>query len=310
MQRGPKVAVALDASSGGVKVTLNCVPQLILRLQRKELEAKSIARYPAEILWPEGPKSAMMFKLREKDMIMEGARAKEQDYEGLFKCGKCKSTKTTYYQMQTRSADEPSAFCNSFEFEIMFPTDASLYSDHLRDLQIVFKPLEVLKFLCCVILQMPRGRPAVPKAPTKFLNKKRRVIYMTANGKYLAKSEKGAAVYAPKAAYVKSPGGTERTLVNSGARVPTAIRPKATRKTRSDKGAMRRKPGQVHRTAMGPKRPVGRPRKARANPLGNMGLARLFGGKPVRKARANAGVKRGPRVGRTLLGKNPFNLLR
>jgi transcription elongation factor S-II len=31
----------------------------------------------------------------------------EEDYVGLFTCGKCKSKKTTYYQMQTRSADEP-----------------------------------------------------------------------------------------------------------------------------------------------------------------------------------------------------------
>ena len=127
MERGQKVEVVLDPFSGGVKVSLNCVPQLIYRLQHKELEAKSIARYPAEILWPEGPKSTTMFKLREKDMMMEGARAKEQDYEGLFKCGKCKSTKTTYYQMQTRSADEPSAFCNVYLFEIMFPTDALLF---------------------------------------------------------------------------------------------------------------------------------------------------------------------------------------
>ena len=29
------------------------------------------------------------------------------DFEGLYKCEKCKSKKTTYYQLQTRSADEP-----------------------------------------------------------------------------------------------------------------------------------------------------------------------------------------------------------
>jgi DNA-directed RNA polymerase subunit M/transcription elongation factor TFIIS len=39
---------------------------------------------------------------------MEESRAKEEDYTGQFKCGKCKSVKTTYYQMQTRSADEVS----------------------------------------------------------------------------------------------------------------------------------------------------------------------------------------------------------
>ena len=31
----------------------------------------------------------------------------EEDFTGLFKCNGCKSSKTTYYQMQTRSADEP-----------------------------------------------------------------------------------------------------------------------------------------------------------------------------------------------------------
>ena len=31
----------------------------------------------------------------------------DENYTGLFTCGKCKSKKTTYYQMQTRSADEP-----------------------------------------------------------------------------------------------------------------------------------------------------------------------------------------------------------
>ena len=141
---------------------------------------------------------------------------------------------------------------------------------------------------------MPRGRPAVPKAPTKFLNSKRRVIYMTAEGKYLAKSEKGATVYNPKAKFVKSPGGTERNVKNSAARIPTAIRPKAVRKVRSNKGGMRRKEGQVYRMgAVGPKRPVGRPRKARASPMGNMGLAARTGfiagfGTPTVKVKTSA----------------------
>jgi hypothetical protein len=37
-----------------------------------------------------------------------------------------------------------------------------------------------------------------------------------------------------------------------------------------------------------------------------MGIAGLFGEKPVRKVRANAGQKRGPRVPKGLLGANPF----
>tara|TARA_Y100000992_G_scaffold301344_1_gene272014 strand:+ start:1085 stop:1543 length:459 start_codon:yes stop_codon:yes gene_type:complete len=31
----------------------------------------------------------------------------EEHGDGMFKCNKCKSMKTVYYQMQTRSADEP-----------------------------------------------------------------------------------------------------------------------------------------------------------------------------------------------------------
>jgi len=43
-----------------------------------------------------------------------------------------------------------------------------------------------------------------------------------------------------------------------------------------------------------------------ASPMGNMGIAALFGGKPVRKTRSNSGAKRGPRVGKKLLGANPY----
>lgn len=153
---------------------------------------------------------------------------------------------------------------------------------------------------------MPAGRPAIPKSATKFMNSKKRVIFMTAEGKYIAKSDKGATVYAPKARFVKSPGGSVRSVSSSNARIPTAIRPKMVRKVRKNSGVARMKSGQVYRKAIGPKRPVGRPRKARASPMGNMGIAALFGGKPVRKTRANYGVKRGARVPKKLLGANPF----
>ena len=162
---------------------------------------------------------------------------------------------------------------------------------------------------------MPRGRPAAPKSATKFLNSKRRVIYMTANGKYIAKSDKGATVYAPKARFVKSPGGTERSISNSNARVPTAIRPKVVRKVRSNKGAARGAYAGVKAGALPAlfspkaKRAVGRPRKHKVSPGGNMGLAALFGGKAVRKTRVNAGVKRGARVPKKTLNKNPFSAL-
>ena len=141
-----------------------------------------------------------------------------------------------------------------------------------------------------IVPNMARGRPAVPTAPTKFMNKKHRVIMMTAEGKSIVKTDKGMA-YNPKAAYVKSPGGTVRTLTNSGARVPTAIRPKAVRKMRANRGKARGAYAGVKAGALmamfspKPKRAVGRPRKHRVSPGGNMGIAALFGGKPVRKQR-------------------------
>ena len=152
-------------------------------------------------------------------------------------------------------------------------------------------------------------------SPTGFLNSKRRVIYKTASGKYMAKSEKGTAIYNPKAKFHKSPGGTERATkyVKNLMSIPSPIRPKFARKERKNLGMARgryaaRVKGvrvlpvkrKAYITEMfegyAPKRPVGRPRKMRVSPGGNMGIAALFGGKPVRKARANAGVKRGPRV--------------
>jgi hypothetical protein len=162
---------------------------------------------------------------------------------------------------------------------------------------------------------MARGRPSVPKAPTKFMNKKHRVIMMTADGKYVVKTDKGMA-YNPKAAFVKSPGGSVRTITNSNARVPTAIRPKAVRKVRSNRGAARGAYAGVKVGAlpalfgeMGPKRGRGRPRKYRVSPGGNMGLAALFGEKAVRKMRTNKGVKRGARVGKKTLAANPYAAL-
>lgn len=106
-KRDTRVSVELDASSERITVNLLVAPQLVCRLRKKDLDSKKIAWYGAEILWLDGPVYKAMYKLRRKELAIEEARAKEDDYEGLFKCGKCKSLKTTYYQMQTRSADEP-----------------------------------------------------------------------------------------------------------------------------------------------------------------------------------------------------------
>jgi DNA-directed RNA polymerase subunit M/transcription elongation factor TFIIS len=105
--RAPVVEAGLEVVDDRVNLELKLVPQLVHRVQRKELDVKGLAKYPPDLLWSDGPYSHSMLKLREKDMMMEKARSKDENYTGLFKCGKCKGVKTTYYQMQTRSADEP-----------------------------------------------------------------------------------------------------------------------------------------------------------------------------------------------------------
>jgi transcription elongation factor S-II len=79
----------------------------VRRLQLKELESKSLARYSADVLWPDGPAAQTAYELKRRDLVMEAAKAREEDYSGMFTCMRCKTKRTTFYLLQTRSADEP-----------------------------------------------------------------------------------------------------------------------------------------------------------------------------------------------------------
>jgi hypothetical protein len=148
--------------------------------------------------------------------------------------------------------------------------------------------------------KVPAGSPKA----TNFMNVKRRVIMKTAQGKFIVKTDKGIK-YAPKAKYYKNPAGSTVNVkyVHGNVAIPSPIRPKLVRKMRKNYGEPRGKyaarvPGvRVHHVkrmayigqmmeGYAPKRAVGRPRKHKVSPGPNMGLAALFGGKPVRKQRA------------------------
>ena len=171
-----------------------------------------------------------------------------------------------------------------------------------------------------------KGRkvPAGSPKPTSFMNVKRRVIMKTAQGKFIVKTDKGIK-YAPKAKYYKNPQGSTVNVkyAHANVMIPSPIRPKLIRKMRKNAGEARgkyaarvkgvrvlpvKRAGYIGQMFEGyaPKRAVGRPRKHKVSPGGNMGLAALFGGKPVRKQRKNKSVKRGPRVGKKVLRRNPF----
>lgn len=64
-------------------------------IQNKTLDPRRLGYLHFEEFYPEG---------REDD---EDKSEQVFQEDGMFKCGRCKSLKTTYYSLQTRSSDEP-----------------------------------------------------------------------------------------------------------------------------------------------------------------------------------------------------------
>ena len=84
-----------------------------------KLKVSDIVTTPPHVLWPDGPLAIQINESVKKSMKKDYNVANEINYKGAFKCGKCRQWKTTYYEMQTRSADEPTTvfitchLCNS-----------------------------------------------------------------------------------------------------------------------------------------------------------------------------------------------------
>ena len=114
---------------------------------------------------------------------------------------------------------------------------------------------------------------------TNFLNSKMRRIFVSAAGKYFAKSEDGKRTYKPKAAFRKVGADGSTLKLKKTNTVPTPIRPAAIagRKTRKNAGGMRMTEAKAFQMIF-PSKPV----------------------KRARKARSNKGVARGPREGALL----------
>lgn len=77
------------------------------RIKKGEVKTTTLASQPPEILHPSGPVATTIQELKVKELKKELAKNKEENFTGIFQCLKCKKWKTTYYQLQTRSADEP-----------------------------------------------------------------------------------------------------------------------------------------------------------------------------------------------------------
>jgi DNA-directed RNA polymerase subunit M/transcription elongation factor TFIIS len=75
-----------------------------------EIKAYQVGGLTPNQMFPESWKSIIDEKVK-KDRVAFEIRT-EHTVQGVYKCGRCKNDRITYYQVQTRSADEPTTlFC-------------------------------------------------------------------------------------------------------------------------------------------------------------------------------------------------------
>jgi DNA-directed RNA polymerase subunit M/transcription elongation factor TFIIS len=79
-------------------------PRLLQRAQEKEFPLSDIPKMTSYELYPENWKELSDKQLIREQKILEGNKSRATDQ---FKCKKCGKRECTYYEMQTRSADEP-----------------------------------------------------------------------------------------------------------------------------------------------------------------------------------------------------------
>lgn len=79
-------------------------PRLLQRVRDGELSMADLARLDDMELYPENWKRLQDQQTVREQKLLEGKAAASTD---MFKCGRCGKRETTYYEMQTRSADEP-----------------------------------------------------------------------------------------------------------------------------------------------------------------------------------------------------------
>ena len=81
--------------------------RLVERLKSGEVKTKDLASLGPEKLWPTGPHATALKEKEYRELVKDKNKGVDMDFKGAFQCAKCRSWKTTYYQLQTRSADEP-----------------------------------------------------------------------------------------------------------------------------------------------------------------------------------------------------------
>jgi transcription elongation factor S-II len=74
-------------------------------LLEEDVRSDMVALMNSTGMQPSGRHAMAIQEVKEQEMKEQ--LVKNELFDGAYTCRKCKSKKTTYYQMQTRSADEP-----------------------------------------------------------------------------------------------------------------------------------------------------------------------------------------------------------
>lgn len=76
-------------------------------ITNKKVKTRNVIAMRPDELWPDGPYAQTIEKRIIRDLRKAYLAQEIKNQDGFFTCVRCKSKKTTYYQLQTRSADEP-----------------------------------------------------------------------------------------------------------------------------------------------------------------------------------------------------------
>ena len=82
-------------------------PHLKDDILNKRFKSKDVIDLEPREAWRGGPWDTVLEDKIHKDMRKQALAEEAKNITGFFTCARCKSKKTTYYQLQTRSADEP-----------------------------------------------------------------------------------------------------------------------------------------------------------------------------------------------------------
>lgn len=82
-------------------------PELGERLKKKDLKSHQLVNMKPWQAVPNGAYAKTREERIHRELRKEFLAREAQNQTGFFRCGRCKSYKTSYYQLQTRSADEP-----------------------------------------------------------------------------------------------------------------------------------------------------------------------------------------------------------